>query len=91
VHPYTKALLSAIPSTDPDAPMNPEMLSGEVPTPINPPSGCRFHTRCKYAEDRCKRADTPIPVYDLGGGHQVACILGEKVAGAKLVGEQSGE
>jgi oligopeptide transport system ATP-binding protein len=91
VHPYTKALLSAIPNPDPDRKLDPEILPGEVPTPINPPSGCRFHPRCKYAQDRCKSAATPIPVYEVGPGHQVACVLGENVPGAKLVGQQSGE
>ncbi len=88
VHPYTRALLSAIPSPDPDAKLNPDPLPGEVPTPINPPAGCRFHPRCRFAEDRCKSDDEPIPIYDLGKGHQVACILGEKVAGAKRIGVQ---
>ena len=91
VHPYTRALLSAIPNTDPDVPLNPELLPGEVPTPINPPAGCRFHPRCKYAEDRCKSNQIPIPIWEVGPGHQVACILGEKVPGAKLVGEQRGD
>ena len=91
VHPYTRALLSAIPNPDPDAPLNPEPLPGEVPTPINPPKGCRFHPRCRFAEERCSSEEIPIPVYDLGNGHQVACILGEKVNGAKQVGEQHGD
>ncbi len=87
VHPYTQALLSAIPNPDPDAPLNPHPLEGEVPTPINPPAGCRFHTRCRFAEARCKSNDMPIPIYEVAPGHQVACILGEKVAGAQKVGE----
>ena len=92
VHPYTKALLSAIPNPDPDLKLHPEHLPGEVPTPINPPAGCRFHPRCKYAvPGRCDRRDVPIPVYEVAPGHQVACILGEQVPGAKKVGEQSGE
>jgi oligopeptide transport system ATP-binding protein len=90
-HPYTMALLSAIPNTDPDAKMAPEVLEGEVPNPINPPPGCRFHPRCKFAvPGRCDRADVPIPVWEVGPGHQIACILGEKVAGARIVGEQAG-
>jgi oligopeptide transport system ATP-binding protein len=88
VHPYTQALLSAIPSPDPDAPLNPHPLEGEVPTPINPPAGCRFHPRCRYAEDRCKSNSIPIPVYEVAPGHRVACILGENVDGAKRVDEQ---
>jgi oligopeptide/dipeptide ABC transporter ATP-binding protein len=90
VHPYTRALLSAIPDTDPDAPLRPEPLPGEVPSPVDPPPGCRFHPRCKYAEDRCKSNDIPIPVWRVGPGHEVACILGEKVPGAEKVGEQLG-
>ena len=91
VHPYTRALLSAIPNPDPDAKLNPEFLPGEVPTPINPPAGCRFHPRCKYAQDRCKSNAIPIPIYEVTPGHEVACILGENVPGAKLVGEQLGD
>jgi oligopeptide/dipeptide ABC transporter ATP-binding protein len=92
VHPYTKALLSAIPNPDPDAKLAPEFLPGEVPTPINPPAGCRFHPRCKYAvKGRCDDRSVPIPVYEVTPGHQVACILGEGVPGAKRVGEQPGE
>jgi oligopeptide/dipeptide ABC transporter ATP-binding protein len=92
VHPYTKALLSAIPDPDPDTKLAPEFLPGEVPTPINPPAGCRFHPRCKYAvKGRCDQRNVAIPVYEVAPGHLVACILGENVPGAKLVGEQSGE
>ena len=53
-HPYTKALLSAIPIPDVDNKMKREILTGDVPSPLNPPSGCYFHTRCKYATERCK-------------------------------------
>ncbi len=53
-HPYTKALLSAIPHLDPDAEQTATKLEGEIPSPINPPPGCRFHTRCTFAQDRCK-------------------------------------
>jgi len=92
VHPYTKALLSAIPNPDPDLKLHPEHLPGEVPTPINPPKGCRFHPRCKFAvPGRCDKAEVPIPVWEVGPGHQVACILGESVPGATKVGEQLGD
>ena len=54
-HPYTKALLSAIPSLDPDDSGKAQKLEGEIPSPVNPPSGCKFHTRCHYAEERCRK------------------------------------
>ncbi|NOQ40301.1 MAG: ATP-binding cassette domain-containing protein [Anaerolineales bacterium] len=53
-HPYTAALMSAIPEVDPDQEMVPVHLEGEIPSPVNPPSGCRFHTRCPYVQDLCK-------------------------------------
>lgn len=72
-HPYTKALLSAIPIPDVDNKMKREILTGDVPSPLNPPSGCYFHTRCKYATERCK---TECPaLHDAGNGHMVACHL----------------
>lgn len=75
VHPYTKALLSAIPIPDVECVMKRVVLNGDVPSPINPPSGCHFHTRCKYATDKCK---TECPALKtLNGSHQVACHLFE--------------
>lgn len=72
-HPYTKALLSAIPIPDVDNKMKREILTGDVPSPLNPPSGCYFNTRCKYATERCK---TECPaLHDVGNGHMVACHL----------------
>ncbi len=77
-HPYTKALLSAIPIADPAvAKANKRIiLQGDVPSPLNPPSGCRFRTRCSYAMDVCSKAE-PILI-DLGGGHMSACHLNDK-------------
>ena len=72
-HPYTKALLSAIPIPDVDNKMKREILTGDVPSPLNPPSGCYFHTRCKYATERCK-TEGPV-LHDVGNGHMVACHL----------------
>ena len=54
VHPYTNALLSAIPIPDPEVKKKKQILSGDVPSPINPPSGCVFHTRCPFVKDYCK-------------------------------------
>jgi peptide/nickel transport system ATP-binding protein len=74
MHPYTKALLSAIPIADPIVEETREriILKGEVPSPLNPPSGCTFHPRCILATKECKNAIPPL--IDVGAGHQVACI-----------------
>jgi peptide/nickel transport system ATP-binding protein len=72
-HPYTQALLSAVPLPDPGADRNPIILKGDVPSPINPPSGCRFHTRCPYVFDRC-RIDEP-ELRSRGDGQWAACHL----------------
>ena len=73
LHPYTRALLSAVPVPNPKARRERIILSGDVPSPINPPSGCTFHTRCWLAEDRCK---TEVPALrSVGGDHKVACHL----------------
>jgi oligopeptide/dipeptide ABC transporter ATP-binding protein len=72
-HPYTEALLSAVPVPDPKAKKKRIILSGDVPSPINPPSGCRFHTRCPYAFDRC-RTEEPA-MRELRPGHFAACHL----------------
>jgi oligopeptide/dipeptide ABC transporter ATP-binding protein len=72
-HPYTQALLSAIPEANPGRMKERIILSGDVPTPVNPPSGCRFHTRCPVAMPRC-RTERP-ELTDVGAGHWVACHL----------------
>jgi len=74
LHPYAKALLSAVPVPDPDLEETREriILKGEVPSPINPPAGCSFHERCWMAIPECSKAVPPLR--DVGNGHQVACI-----------------
>lgn len=73
-HPYTRALLSAVPVPDPAARRERIILRGDVPSPINPPSGCRFHTRCPYAFDRCRTEEPPLqPIGPKG--HHAACHL----------------
>lgn len=74
-HPYTRALLSAIPTADPRHKKRRLVLAGDVPTPLNPPSGCRFHTRCPAVMDRC-RNEVP-PAYDLEPGHFATCFHAE--------------
>ena len=73
LHPYTKALLSAVPEADPELEKTRkrQILTGDVPSPLNPPAGCRFHTRCPVAMDVCR---STVPAWrDVGHGHQVAC------------------
>ena len=72
-HPYTEALLSAVPVPEPGAARVRIILKGDVPSPVNPPKGCRFHTRCPYAFARC-RAEEP-PLRPLAAGHLAACHL----------------
>jgi oligopeptide/dipeptide ABC transporter ATP-binding protein len=73
LHPYTEALLSAVPLADPGARRQRIILGGEVPSPINPPGGCRFHTRCPYAVERC-RVEEPA-MREVAPGHHAACHL----------------
>ena len=78
IHPYTKTLLSAVPLPDPIKSRARQriLLEGDIPSPINPPSGCRFHTRCPYATDRC-RQEMPV-LKEYGPGHFGACHLLEQ-------------
>ena len=72
-HPYTRSLLSAIPVADPRRILNRVPLRGEIPSPVNPPSGCRFHTRCPLVHDRC-RVEEPV-LQPVAGAHMAACHL----------------
>lgn len=76
LHPYTQALLSAIPQPDPEERGRRILLEGDLPSPANPPQGCRFHTRCRHAMARC--AEQEPPFRDQGDGHWAACFLYEK-------------
>ena len=73
LHPYTKALFSAVPVPNPHVKMNRIMLKGDIPSPVNPPKGCKFHTRCEHCMDICSRA---VPEYrEVEAGHFCACHL----------------
>jgi peptide/nickel transport system ATP-binding protein len=74
-HPYTEALLSAVPVPEPGAARQRIVLKGDVPSPVNPPKGCRFHTRCPYVFDRCRTEEPKLQL--IGRGHFTACHLHE--------------
>jgi peptide/nickel transport system ATP-binding protein/oligopeptide transport system ATP-binding protein len=75
-HPYTRALLAAVPVADPGLRRERALLSGEVPSPLASPSGCRFHTRCRFAEERCRREE---PALVEAAGHATACHFWPKL------------
>jgi oligopeptide/dipeptide ABC transporter ATP-binding protein len=78
LHPYTEALLSAVPRTDPDHVSQRIVLPGDVPSPANPPPGCKFHPRCRYARDVCR---SKAPLWrELSDDHWVACHLADELA-----------
>ena len=79
LHPYTKALFSAIPVPDPTVKMNRIILEGSIPSPANPPSGCKFHTRCKECRGVCSQKAPKV--MDMGNGHTVACHMYDPESG----------
>jgi oligopeptide/dipeptide ABC transporter ATP-binding protein len=76
-HPYTEALLASVPVADPTQRKQRRVLAGDVPSPIDPPPGCRFHTRCPYVEERCKREEPPLQ--EVSAGQWVACHLRQPI------------
>jgi oligopeptide/dipeptide ABC transporter ATP-binding protein len=87
LHPYTHALLSGIPVPDTTSKASRIVLSGDVPSPLYPPDGCRFHTRCPFTIERCRDEEPLLNEID-GSGHQVACHRAEEVP--RLVADQYG-
>ncbi len=81
-HPYTQALLASIPVADPNARRDVMPMRGEIPSPIDIPSGCRFRTRCPFATDLCAAAEPPLR--ELAGGHFAACHYADKVMTEEL-------
>jgi peptide/nickel transport system ATP-binding protein len=81
-HPYTMALLASMPSMDPDHRTTEAPLSGDPPNPINPPAGCRFHTRCRFAAPVC--AEVAPPLAEIGPTHSVACLMATPGSGYPL-------
>jgi len=73
LHPYTRALINAVPTPDPTAERISVVITGEIPSPVNPPSGCRFHTRCPLVMDICSKEEPPL--ISVGREHYVACHL----------------
>ena len=85
-HPYTRALLSAMPSMDPDRRTQEAPIAGDPPNPINPPSGCRFHTRCPFAEDVCGKAVPALTATKADPAHRVACHMIDAASGHSKAG-----
>jgi oligopeptide/dipeptide ABC transporter ATP-binding protein len=85
-HPYTKTLLSAIPVPDPTVKKDQIILKGDVPSPIDPPTGCRFHTRCPFATDKCKEEEPVLRTNDslMDGGHRAACHYIEEIESGEM-------
>ena len=77
LHPYTEALVSAIPPADPEVKLNRIILEGDIPSPANPPSGCVFHPRCLYAKDRCKEEEPHLE--EVAPGHYASCHFADEL------------
>jgi oligopeptide/dipeptide ABC transporter ATP-binding protein len=89
LHPYTRALMSAIPSLDPDDRGAAQKLTGEIPSPTNPPPGCKFHTRCPFARERCRVEEPALrrpTLPDTPADHRVACHFAEELVDAVPAG-----
>ena len=91
IHPYSIALLSAVPIPDPraNAAREPLLIEGDVPSPANPPPGCRFHTRCPWATEICSQVEPPL--VDYGNGHLAACHHPQNVSAADLASAKLSE
>jgi peptide/nickel transport system ATP-binding protein len=90
LHPYTISLLSAVPIPDPEVERQRRtiLLAGDVPSPANPPPGCRFHTRCPYVQPtRCRDEAPPLRAVD-GSGHLVACHWAEKIKSGEIAPQE---
>ncbi len=87
-HPYTRALLSAVPLPDPTVVRERALLEGDIPSAMNPPSGCRFHTRCRFARESCKR-DEPVLIDD--SGHATACPWWKEFPPAPAIAGHAGQ
>src|SRR6202023_2520799 len=89
-HPYTRALLAAMPSSDPDNRTQTPPISGDPPNPIDPPSGCRFHPRCPFAEPLCSNATPKLPLLDKAG-HETTCYMAIPGSGHSLAPSKTKE
>ena len=89
-HPYTRALLSAVPLPDPTAVRERALLEGDIPSAMNPPPGCRFHTRCRFARESCRR-DVPVLADDGTGPCYGLPVVARVPAGAAMLADARGQ
>ena len=90
-HPYTRSLFQAMPSMDPDNRTKEPPLTGDPPNPINPPAGCRFHTRCRFAEDVCKAVAPRLRPLPGAPDHLTACHLHDPASGHRRALSEAAE